>query len=329
MKAVVFEQFGAPEVLKLVDREMPVPGPGEILIKVDAVGVNYADTVRRRGLPYPRPTPLPFVLGFEVAGTVAALGEGVEGPAVGTSVFATPGEGGYTQYVCVPAAIVIPIPSELDTVQAAALSLQGLTAALSLKYSARIQPGDTVLVQAAGGGVGGLAVQLAKIYGAKTVIAVASSAEKRQHAIDLGADVAIDYTEQGWPEKVKKATDGKGVDIVLEMTGGDILGQSLSCMAPFGRMVVYGLASGETATVDPQLLLGANQTITGFNVGGYMLGSDTSVVQATIVELIQLVLSGQLKLNIGATLPLSEAPRAHAMIQNRETSGKVILLPWA
>jgi NADPH2:quinone reductase len=198
---------------------------------------------------------------------------------------------------------------------------------LTLKQSARLQPGETVLVQAAAGGVGGLAVQLAKLLGAGKVIGAASSPEKRQVALDLGADVAVDYTTPGWTEEVKRATDGKGVDVVLEMVGGPVLDQSLACLATFGRMVVYGLASRENATVNPQTLLLLNQTIAGFYVGTYFARPD--LIQASLGELIGHVLSGRVKLTIGEVLPLAQAAKAHQMLEGRKAKGKIVLLPWA
>jgi NADPH2:quinone reductase len=327
MKAIRFHKHGGPEVLVYEEVPEPIPGPGELLIRVEAAGVNYSDTMRRWNDPYPEPSPLPFMPGVEVAGTVAALGVGVSGPPVGTPVFAAPGKGGYAQFVVVPAAIAIPIPPGLDPARAAALVLQGLTALLTLKQSARLQPGETVLVQAAAGGVGGLAVQLAKLLGAGKVIGAASSPEKRQVALDLGADVAVDYTTPGWTEEVKRATDGKGVDVVLEMVGGPVLDQSLACLATFGRMVVYGLASRENATVNPQTLLLLNQTIAGFYVGTYFARPD--LIQASLGELIGHVLSGRVKLTIGEVLPLAQAAKAHQMLEGRKAKGKIVLLPWA
>lgn len=327
MKAVRFHRPGGPDVLVHEEVETLRAGPGEVLIKVEAAGVNYADTMRRYNDPYPEPSDPPFTLGVEVAGTVAELGKGVSGPPVGTPVFAAPGKGGYAQFAIVPAPLIIPIPPTLDKVQATALVLQGLTASLTLKQAGRLRPGESVLVQAAAGGVGVLAIQLAKHFGAGQVIAAASTPEKRELAMSLGADLAVDYTDPSWVERVREATDGKGADIILDMAGGAISEQSLSALAPFGRLVVYGLASRTSVSINPQQLLVPNQSVVGFYVGSYF--GQPELIQQTLGEVIGLVASGQVKLHIGQVLPLSQASEAHRLIEARQTTGKVVLLPWS
>lgn len=327
MKSVRFHQTGGPHVLIVEDVAEPAPGPGEILIRIEAIGVNFADVLRRRGDAYPEASPTPFTLGGEVAGTVEVLGEGVSGPAVGTAVFATPGQGGYAQYIVVPAERVIALPEGIDAAQATTLVVQGLTAALSLRDAGRLAPGERVLIEAAAGGVGTFAVQLAKLYGAGQVIAATSSAEKQAVALSLGADVAIDYTHSGWADHVREATDGHGADLVLEMVGGPTLGRALDTMSPFGRMVVYGLASGETALVDPQRLVNLNQTVTGFYIRGYF--ERPQLIERTLAEIVGFVQTGQLKLQVGARIPLTEAAEAHRQLEGRQTTGKIVLDPWA
>ena len=327
MKSVRFHQTGGPHVLVVEDVAEPKPGPGEVLIRIEAVGVNFADVLRRRGDAYPEPSPTPFTLGGEVAGSIAALGEGVSEPAVGTAVFATTGQGGYAQYIVVAAERVIPLPEGIDAAQATTLVIQGLTAALSLRDAGRLAPGERVLVEAAAGGVGSFAVQLAKLYGAGQVIAATSSPEKHAVALALGADVAIDYTQPDWADRVREATDGHGADLVLEMVGGPTVGRALDAMSPFGRMVVYGLASGETALVDPQRLVNFNQSVTGFYIRGYF--ERPALIQQTLAEIVGFVQSGQLKLQVGARLPLAEAAEAHRQLEGRQTTGKIVLDPWA
>jgi len=327
VKTVRFHSTGSPDVLTFEDVPDPVPGRGEVLIRVEAVGLNFADVLRRRGDPYPEPSPLPFTLGGEVAGTIAALGEGLTEPAIGTLVYAACRTGGYAQYVVVPVATIVPIPSGLTAAQATALVIQGLTAAFTLRDAGRLVKGETVLIEAAAGGVGSFAVQLARLFGAGRVIAAASTPEKRALAISLGADDAIDYTDAEWPDRVRDMTDGRGVDIVLEMTGGATLTRALDTLAPFGRMVVYGLASAETILIDPQRLTGPNQSVTGFYVGAYF--KEPERVQAMLAEIVGYVTTGQLKLQIGATLPLSRAADAHRLLEGRTSTGKVVLEPWA
>jgi NADPH2:quinone reductase len=241
MKAIRIHETGGPEVMHLEELETPTPKDGEILIKVAAAGINYADLAQRAGA-YLTRTRTPMTLGVEVAGTVAALGPGVSSPAVESRIVATC-QGGYAEYAIAQANMVIPILPGIDFVHAAALPVQGITAYQLLRESAHLQPGESVLIHAAAGGVGTLAIQLAKLMGAGTVIGTASSGDKLDLIRRLGGDIAINYTEQNWVEQVKNATGDKGVDIILEMVGGQIAEQNLQCLAPFGRMVVYGAAA--------------------------------------------------------------------------------------
>jgi NADPH2:quinone reductase len=297
------------------------------LIKIEAIGVNYADVMRRRGDPYPVPSPVPFTLGVEVAGTIVALGEGVTSFEIGAPVFATPGEGGYAQFISLPAATVIHLPPGLTAVQAAALVAHGLTAAIALKKSAKIQAGETVLVEAAAGGLGSFLVQLSKLYGAGKVIAAASTPEKRSVAEDLGADASVDYSAINWAEDVRELTDGKGVDIVFESIGGDTAEQVLNAMADFGRMVFIGQSSGKTAAIDLWKLTEPNHTITGLYIMPYAAMPD--LVMNLLIELLGFIGAGKLAINVGTVVPLSQAAEAHRLLENRQTTGKVVLLPWA
>lgn len=326
MKAIRFHSTGGPDVLVYEDVPDPVAGPGEVLIKVEAVGMNFADIMRRRGDDYPEPSPPPFILGAEVAGTVAALGDGVANIPVGLSVLAAPGAGGYAQYVVVPAATIIPLPEGFDAVQAAALLGHGLTAAIALKQAAKLLPGETVLIEGAAGGVGSFAIQLAKLYGAGKIIAAASTPEKRAKAEALGADASVDYTKPDWADDVRRITDGQGVNIVIETAGGDTLNQALDAMAPFGRMIFLGQSSGKTALVDPWRLTSMNHSVVGFYIGAYLANAD--LLMATIGELIRFVASGQVKIQVGTVLPLSQAAEAHRLLEGRQTTGKVVLQPW-
>ena len=315
MKSVRFHEVGGPEVLVFEEVPDPRPATGEVLIRVEAVGLNFADVLRRRGDPYPEASPTPFTLGGEVAGTVEALGEGVAGPPVGTAVYCACRTGGYAQFVAVPASDVIPLPAGLDPVQATALVIQGLTAFLALRDAGRLAAGEAVLVEAAAGGVGSFAVQLAKLSGAGPVIAAASTAEKRDVALGLGADAVVDYTDPAWAAAVR------------DLTGGPTLTRALAALAPFGRMVVYGLASGETVTVDPQVLTVPNQSVVGFYVGAYFRHRP-DLVRTALAEIVGHVAAGRLELRIGTVLPLHRAAEAHRLIEGRRTTGKVVLRPW-
>ncbi|WP_204124917.1 NADPH:quinone oxidoreductase family protein [Pseudomonas sp. 008] len=326
MKAVRFYKTGGPEVLVYEDVVAPTPSAGEVLIKIEAVGMNFADVMRRRGDEYPEPSPTPFILGAEVAGTVVALGEGVSGIDVGTSVLAVPGAGGYAQYVAVPALTVIPLPNGFDPVAAAALLAHGLTAAIVLKRAAKILPGETVLIEGAAGGVGSFAIQLAKLYGAGKIIAAASTPEKRAKAESLGADASVDYTAPNWADEVRRLTDGRGVDIVIETAGGNNLNQALDAMAPFGRLIYLGQSSGDAANVDPWRLTATNHSIIGFYISAYL--ADAGLLMSTIGELMNYITEEKVEIQVGHVLPLSEAMEAHRLLENRLTTGKVVLQPW-
>ena len=322
MKAIRIHETGDPEVMHLEEIETPAPKAGEVLIKVAAAGVNYADLAQRAGA-YLTPTRTPMTPGIEIAGTVAALGEGVSSVAEGTRVAAFC-DGGYAEYATSQASLVIPIPPALDFTHAAAFPLQGITAFQLLQESTRLQSGESVLIHAAAGGVGTLAIQLAKLMGAGTVIGTASNADKLDLVRRLGADATINYTEQDWVEQVKRATGGKGADIILEMVGGTISEQSLQCLAPFGRMVIYGVASGQIAQFSGPQLMYKNQAVIGYWLAGQISRSDR--ITLAVMSLMQYLLSGQLQIIVGQTFPLEQAVEAHKAIAERRTMGKVVLL---
>ena len=327
MKAIQFNEYGGPEVLQLVELEKPSPKEREVLIEIKAVGVNYADTARRQGQ-YVVPTPLPFVPGAEVAGIVTEVGEKVTRIKPGTKVVTLLGSDnatGYAEFSLADERSLIPIPEGIDFQHAVALPLQGLSAYHILKTMGRVEKGETVLVHAAAGGVGTIAVQLAKLFGAGKVIATASSTEKLNVAKELGADELVNYTEKGWEQKVLDITGGKGVDVALEMVGGDIFDKTLSCLAPFGRLVIYGVASGEQPNMYPSVLMGKNQSVIGFFLPQIMKKPD--LFASSLGELLTYIQKGQLKLTIGGTYPLEEAAKVHTLLQGRKTTGKLILLP--
>ncbi|KSU87565.1 alcohol dehydrogenase [Bacillus sp. VT 712] len=325
MKAIQFKQYGSPDVLRVINLARPVPKKKDVLIKVEAIGVNYADTARREGA-YVVDTPLPFIPGSEVAGEVVELGEEVEGIKVGMKVVTLLGSHratGYAEYTLADSRGLIPLSDGVDLKQAAALPLQGLTAYHILKTMGRIEKGETVVVHAAAGGVGTLAVQLAKKFGAN-VIATASSDEKLAIAKRLGADVLINYTEAGWQNKVMEETK-HGADVILEMVGGSIFYDSLHCLAPFGRLVFYGMASGQPVKFNPGRLMEKNQSVMGFFLPQMM--AKPSLYQQSLQELLTYMKNGELELLIGGTYPLEDAAHVHRLLQGRKTTGKLILVP--
>lgn len=324
MKAIRVEEFGEPEVLGYEDAERPEPSMGEVLVEVRSIGVNFADTMRRRNQ-YVIRQELPFVPGSEVAGVVVELGEGVEGVSVGDRVVSLVGEGAYAEYALASSQALIPIPDDLDFDTAAAIPLQGLTAYHILKTSGQLKEGESVLVHAAAGGVGTLAVQMAKLMGASPVIATASSQEKLDLAKDLGADVLIDYTEEDWPEKVREATGGNGADVVLEMVGGDFVQKNLLCMNAWGRMVVFGAASGDRGEISPMELLRKNHSIVGFFLPQVMSRPDLFI--PSLREMMGWISSGKVRLTLGGSYKLENAEQAHSDLEGRRTTGKIVLNP--
>lgn len=326
---------GGPEVLTLVEVPDLVAGPGQILIQVGAASVNFSDVMRRRGDDYPVPTSLPFIPGGEVSGTVAALGEGVDGPAVGTNVFAlvgTDGSGGYADLAVAYAPNVIPVPAGLDNDVAAGIIIAGLAATLLLTESLGVKPGQSIFIPAAAGGVGSYAVQIAKVLGAAPVIAGASTAAKREIATGLGADHVIDYTAADWANQVRTLTDGRGVDVALEMAGGARLAQTLSILAPFGKMAVFGSVSGDVGTLDEKAIKpwlydpAPNQFILGFNLGPWF-ESRLPLAVAALQQLVGWVASGELIVPVSQKFPLADAAQAHRLLEAGETTGKLILMP--
>lgn len=326
MKAIRLNEYGTPDVLNITDADVPSPKPGEVLLKVQAIGVNYSDILRRRNT-YFQPTPLPFTPGHEAVGIIEAVGEGVTEPFVtGLRILAIlPASGGYAEYVTGPAQYCVPLPPNLDAKQATALFVQGSTAQLMVSAIAGDIAGKTVLVNAASGGVGSLLVQLTKMAGA-TVFAASSSEEKLQLAQKMGADNIINYSDAYWSEKVKEMNKGKGVDVVFEMVGGDVYNESIKCLVPGGHLIIYGAASGVQGNVRPEHFVDENLTQTGFNLAFY-IQNKTAAWQAALGAVIGMVAEGALKIEVSNSFPLQEAAEAHRQIEARKTTGKVTLVP--
>lgn len=326
MKAIRIHQYGPPDVLTREELDMPSPRPGEVLVKVDAAGVNFADVARRRNT-YLDPTPLPCVLGVEIAGSIVELGEGVTSFMEGDYVagFTRGGSGGYAEYALAPEHALFRVPPGLNTITAAALPVQGLSAWHVLRTCGQLKPGETVLVHAAAGGVGTFAVQLAKAFGARRVIGTASTADKLQIVRALGADAAIDYTDADWPEQVRAANEGRGVDIVLEMVGGQVFTDSLKVLGTFGRLVVYGAVSGEHGSVRGRDLMRRCQSVIGFYLVPALARSELS--RFALADLTDQVTAGRVHVRVDHMIPLAEAARAHRLLESRQTTGKIVLMP--
>ncbi|GAB2597406.1 quinone oxidoreductase family protein [Kribbella endophytica] len=316
MRAIQVTRFGGPEVLVPTELPTPAAGPGEVLVEVSAAGVNFADTHRADGS-YKGGAKLPLVPGVEVVGRTP------DGRRVLAPVFAG---GGYAEYVAVPADRAVDVPAELGDGPALALLVQGLTAWHLLRSSARMSPGESVVVNAAAGGVGTLAIQLAQHFGAGRVIAVASTPAKRELALKLGADVAVDSEPEGYADRVRTANDGRPVDIVLDSTGGPTFTAALQALGGFGRLVSYGTAArAGRPLVDPAELSDRNLAVAGFWLVPAI--ADAAAYREPLLELMGLAATGRLSPLVGAESPLAEARRAHEDLLARRTTGKLVLRP--
>ena len=315
MRAVQITEFGGPDVLTVTELPDPEPAAGHQVLDVSRIGVNYADTHHIENS-YLAPTTLPLVPGSEVVGRTPD----------GRRVLALVGEGGYAERALAPEALSFDIPEGVDDGAALALLVQGLTAWHLLRTSARMAAGETVVVHAAAGGVGSLAVQLAKRWGAGRVIATASTEEKRKTALDLGADVAVDPSGDDLAERLKAANDGKGVDIVLEMVGGPVFDASLAALGRFGRLVTYGMASRTPPTrVDPGTLMTGSKSLVGFWLVDCL--GVPGMLAEPLAELFDLTARGELRPLVGGEYPLSEAAQAHRDLRARKSIGKLVLDP--
>ena len=317
MRAIQVTEFGGPEVLDLIEVADPAPITGLELIEVHAAGVNYADTHAVENS-YLSAQELPFIPGAEVIG-LTADGRRLCG-------FTVSGSGGYAERALIAPAAAFEVPDGVSDAAALGLLVQGLTAWHLLRTSARMAPGESVVVHAAAGGVGSLAIQLAKLWGAGRVIAVASSEEKRQLALDLGADVAVDSDPANLTAALREANGGKRVDIVLEMVGGPTTDASLRALAAFGRLVVYGMASRTPATpIAPSSLMTGSHSVIGFWLIDCMKVDPMGMVAEPLADLVRMVASGEITPLPGTAYPLAEARRAHEDMRARRTTGKVIL----
>ena len=313
MKAIRIEEFGGPEVLRCVEVDDPEPGEGMVVVEVARSGVNFADTHATRN-DYLAEQSLPMIPGAEVSGRTAD----------GRRVAALLGGGGYAEKVAVHEAALIPIPDGVDDDQAAALLLQGLTAMALVQRCARIEAGETIAIEAAAGGTGTLAVQLAKRAGAK-VIGLASSEQKRALVERLGADATVDSLAGDLKAAILEANDGEKVDAVLHMSGGDAFDAELAALAPMGRMVVFGIASREQREVSTAALLRGSKAVIGFWL--VHLLSRLDLAAPMIGDLLGAVAAAEIEVTIGGVYPLSEAARAHEDLIARRTSGKLLLDP--
>ncbi|HYM46049.1 MAG TPA: zinc-binding dehydrogenase [Solirubrobacteraceae bacterium] len=317
MRAIQMTEFGGPEVLELAELPVPEPAEGQVLIEVSRAGINFADTHTRTNSYVQRAT-LPLVPGGEVAGIRRDNGE---------RVVALVGTGGYAQYATAPENLVFPIPEEIDDGTALALVVQGATAWHLYRTSGRVAEGESVVVHAAAGGVGSLAVQLGHSLGAGRVIATASSPQKRELALELGADAAIDPLPDGLTERLIGANGGRPVDVVFEMAGGEVFEASYAALAPFGRIVSYGIASQQPNEVSTGSLLRHSRAVVGFYL--FHCFAHPGMFTDALAELFGRAARGELKAIVGGTYALKDAVQAHVDLRERRTTGKLLIDPSA
>ena len=314
MKAIQLNEFGGPDVMHLVELNDPTPNSEQELIDVSAIGINYADTHQTENS-YLSPQKLPLIPGIEVVGRTMDS----------RRVLAAVDGGGYAQKALAHKDLIIQIPDAVSDEQALCMLVQGTTAWHILKTVGHLKPGESVVIHAAAGGVGTIAIQLAKLWGAK-VIAVASSESKRALATSLGADIVVDATVENLSEAIKYANAGKPVDLILEMVGGETFDESLRVLAPFGRLVTYGMASRiAPSMIQPATLMGGSKTITGFWLANCF--GNKEMINNVIEQLFDLIATNKLAPIIGATYLLSDVKSAHLAMLGRETFGKITLDP--
>jgi NADPH2:quinone reductase len=315
MRAIQMSEFGGPEVLELVELPAPEPGPGDVLIKVSRAGLNFADTHTRTNS-YVQKATLPLIPGGEVAGIREDTGQ---------RVVALVGNGGYAEWATAPEQLVFPIPDDLDDGTALALIIQGVTAWHLYRTAGRVAEGESVVVHSAAGGVGSLAVQLGHSLGAGRVIATASSAEKRALALELGADVAIDSAPEGLKERLIEANEGRELDVVFEMAGGAMFDASYAALAPFGRIVICGIASQQPNQVRTGSLLRHSRAVVGFYL--FHCLERPGMFADALSELFARAARGELRTVVGGTYPLEQAAQAHIDLRERRTTGKLLIDP--
>ncbi|QVQ51567.1 zinc-binding dehydrogenase [Spiractinospora alimapuensis] len=320
MKAVRMHGTGEPDVLWVDDVPNPVPGPGEVVIAVGAAGVTFGDVMARRGAF--GSVNVPTGLGMQVAGVVSAVGTSDAAVAIGDRVAARVAAG-YAEYAVARIDDLISVPETVDLASVSCLPVQGVTAYQLLVDAARLSAGESVLVHAAAGGVGGLAGRLAKLLGASTVIGAAGGRAKLDRVRAPGAQAVVDYHNPRWPDMVLEATEGAGVDVILDSVGGEVSQRGASVLAPFGRTVVYGAAGGVPA-FDAIGLMSANQSVIGYSLFGW--DRRPTRTAAALSALSEYVASAELRTDPGQTFPLEEAATAHQLMEARETVGTTVLL---
>ncbi|WP_040566279.1 NAD(P)H-quinone oxidoreductase [Magnetospirillum molischianum] len=323
MACIEIARPGAPEVLTLATRPTPIPGAGEVVIKVVAAGINRPDVLQRQGV-YPPPPGASDLPGLEVAGTIAALGSGVVEPALGSAVCALVPGGGYAEYCVVDARLCLPLPQGFDFIRAAALPETLFTVWHNVFERGRLAAGESLLVHGGAGGIGTTAIQLAKAMGA-TVFATAGGAEKASACASLGADRAIDYQSEDFVEVIKAATGGRGVDVILDMVGGEYVARNIKALAPDGRLVSIAFLRGSTVEVNLMPVMLKRLTLTGSTLRPQSNDRKAAMAEALHRTVWPLLDQGRIAPLINATFPLADAAEAHRLMEANTHIGKIVL----
>lgn len=323
MRAVVADGAGGPEVLSVQEVPDVAPGPGEVLLDVAATAVNRADVLQRKGF-YPPPPGASETIGLECSGTIAALGDGVDGWAVGDEVCALLAGGGYASQVVVPAGQVMPVPDGVDLVTAAALPEVACTVWSNVFMVAGLKPTESFLVHGGAGGIGTFAIQIAKALGSQ-VLTTAGSADKLDLCRSLGADVAISYRDDDFVEVAREATGGRGVDVILDNMGASYLGRNVDLLATEGRLVVIGMQGGAKGELDLGKLLGKRGAVVATSLRGRPPEGKAAICASVVEHVWPLVADGSVKALVGGTFPLEEARAAHEHIDDGTHTGKLVL----
>ncbi|MDZ7840468.1 MAG: NAD(P)H-quinone oxidoreductase [Gammaproteobacteria bacterium] len=323
MICIEITEPGGPEVLQPVRRPVPEPGAGDVLIEVRAAGVNRPDVMQRQGM-YPPPPGAPDIPGLEIAGTVAARGAGVDCPAVGDDVCALVTGGGYAQYCLAPAPLCLPVPRGMDFVQAAGIPETFFTVWTNVFDRGRLGKGERVLVHGGSSGIGTTAIQMIKNAGAHVYV-TAGTPEKCEACLDLGADAAINYRNNDFVGEIKDLTDGRGVDLILDMVGGDYFPRNLNCLAVEGRLVQIALQRGPKSEVSLLRIMLNRLTVTGSTLRPRGIAEKSAIAESLKREIWPGLESGKLKPVIHARFPLEQAGDAHRLMDSHEHIGKIIL----
>jgi len=325
MNYIQIEKHGDPEVLKLHSMPVPEPGPGEVLIKVAAAGVNRPDVMQRKGL-YPPPPGATDVPGLEVSGTVVSVGQNVSKPPINSEVCALVTCGGYAEYCLAAASICLPVPEKISLVNAAGIPETFFTVWTNVFKRGQLKAGESLLVHGGSSGIGTTAIQLGKAFGA-TVYTTAGTSDKCEFCNNLGADAAINYREQDFSEEIKRLTEGKGVNVILDMVGGPYFPKNIRLLADEGRLVQIALMQGSKAEVDFRSLLLKRVTLTGSTLRPRSVEEKTKIAQALQKNVWPLLESGAIRPIIHETFPLKQASEAHRLMESSAHIGKILLKP--